>query len=85
MAVTRSSAVDSELAEKQVASIRLPGYANIYWHECRAQAFIFDINPRFAGDYPLTDLAGLSVPAALSSWARADQPQASWLQAKPSW
>jgi carbamoyl-phosphate synthase large subunit len=41
---------------------------------------VLELNPRFGGGYPFSQMAGANIPAALIAWANGDQPHESWLR-----
>jgi carbamoyl-phosphate synthase large subunit len=45
---------------------------------------VIDINPRFGGGYPFSDIAGANLPAALIVWAIGQQPDPAWFRVEPN-
>jgi carbamoyl-phosphate synthase large subunit len=46
--------------------------------------YVLEMNPRFGGGYPFSQMAGANIPAALVAWAKGEQPQESWLKVTPN-
>jgi carbamoyl-phosphate synthase large subunit len=46
-------------------------------------ARVLEMNPRFGGGYPFSQIAGANIPAALIAWANGETPEAQWLQVQP--
>jgi len=41
---------------------------------------VLELNPRFGGGYPFSQMAGANIPAALIAWAKGEKPNESWLR-----
>jgi carbamoyl-phosphate synthase large subunit len=41
---------------------------------------VLELNPRFGGGYPFSQMAGANIPAALIAWAKGEKPHESWLR-----
>ncbi|MEG4519591.1 MULTISPECIES: ATP-grasp domain-containing protein [unclassified Microcoleus] len=41
---------------------------------------VLELNPRFGGGYPFSQMAGANIPAALIAWANGEKPNESWLR-----
>lgn len=46
--------------------------------------YVLDMNPRFGGGYPFSQLAGANLPAVLIAWANHERPDSSWLKVEPN-
>ncbi|MCW0212444.1 MAG: ATP-grasp domain-containing protein [Pseudonocardia sp.] len=47
------------------------------------QPYVLELNPRFGGGYPFSQVAGADLPAALVSWAEGRVPETAWLTVRP--
>jgi carbamoyl-phosphate synthase large subunit len=47
------------------------------------RCYVLDLNPRFSGCYPFSQIAGANLPAAFVAWANSKQPDARWLRVEP--
>ncbi|MEA5567714.1 ATP-grasp domain-containing protein [Anabaena sp. UHCC 0399] len=43
-------------------------------------ACVLEMNPRFGGGYPFSQIAGANLPAALIAWANGETPHQQWLK-----
>lgn len=43
-------------------------------------ARVLEMNPRFGGGYPFSQIAGANLPAALIAWANGETPKEQWLK-----
>ena len=41
---------------------------------------VLELNPRFGGGYPFSQIAGANIPAALIAWANGEKAHESWLR-----
>lgn len=61
------------------------GLAHVGNMDCDAfivdgEPVILEMNPRFGGGYPFSQMAGANIPAALLAWRANEEPDAEWLR-----
>lgn len=47
------------------------------------ELYVLDLNPRFGGGYPFSQMAGADLPAAILAWSRGEVAREEWLHVEP--
>jgi carbamoyl-phosphate synthase large subunit len=45
---------------------------------------VLEMNPRFGGGYPFSQIAGANLPAALIAWANGERVDTRWFEIEPN-
>ena len=68
---------------KQIGeAVKHLGDCNVDCMHTGEEVFALDINPRFGGCYPYSQLAGANVPRAIVAWLRGEEPNAADLKVR---
>ncbi|UKO97607.1 ATP-grasp domain-containing protein [Nostoc sp. UHCC 0870] len=70
----------SRIGEKIGQSLRHIGNLDCDVILTAKSACVLEMNPRFGGGYPFSQIAGANLPAALIAWANGETPLQQWLK-----
>lgn len=66
-----------EIGRQIGETIKHVGVCNVDCMYTEERVFVLDLNPRFGGCYPYSQLAGADIPHAIVSWMQDEEPRAS--------